>query len=144
VIDPALKRSYDELISQKLVTAEQSLFMAAGAFVLYAYEPRQSAHRFYSPVGADRSWMQARPLYRYLYVDPFVGGRFAGPLEPFFRYQEVPVVKLALDSLDKINTTQPSLVWAEEAYIWDLFSEPSARTARRAPLVFAEIARIRQ
>ncbi len=147
-IDPTLlKRGYDEVISKKLVMAEQSLFMAAGAYVLYAYEPARGPVFFYSPVGTDRDgWMLERPLYRYHYVDPFLGGRFAGPHAPFYQYQAIPIVQLALDSLDKIMNVQPSMVTAKNVFIWDLFNTASSTRSKLgiAPFVFGYIVQVRQ
>lgn len=147
-IIPSLKRSRDESISEKLIAAQQTLFMAAGAYILYVYEPGQSPIFFYSTVGEQRGgWMVERPLYRYHYVDPFVGGGgggFVGPLEPFFRYQENPVVKLALGSLERIVNVQPSMVWAERVNIPDIFSSPDDPKAKRADFVFGQIIRVRQ
>lgn len=144
-IIPSLKRSRDESISEKLIAAQQTLFMAAGAYILYAYEPGQQKSFFYSPVGEQlRGWMVERPLYRYYYVDPFVGGRFVGPLEPFSRYQENPVVKLALGSLDRIVNAQPSMVWTERVQIPDVFSSADDPKAKRADFVFGQIIRVRQ
>jgi hypothetical protein len=138
-IDPALKSGHDELISEKLASAQQTLFMAAGAYTLYAYEPGPNPpNYFYSPVAEDSRWMWKWPLYAYHYRDPYIGGRFYGPAEPFHRYQTIPIVKLALDSLQEIMNVQPSMVWAENAVIWDLYTE------KFAPFVFGWIIRLRQ
>ncbi|MES2353426.1 MAG: hypothetical protein V4568_03310 [Pseudomonadota bacterium] len=145
-IDPQLKRGHDEFISEKIVKAQQTLFMAAGAYVLYAYEPARGQIFFYSPVGEDRSWMLSRPLYRYYYFDPFVTTAFAGPYEPFFRYQALPVVQLALDSLEKTVNAQPAMVSATNVYIWDLYGSPSFRPKNPslAPVAFGHITQVRQ
>jgi hypothetical protein len=138
---PLLKRSQDELISEKLITAQQTLFLAAGAYVLYAYEPGQSPIFFYAPVGEERdSWMLQRPLYRYHYIDPFIGQRFSGPREFFFRYQAIPIVQLALHSLERIVNTQPSMVWAERVNIVDIVSGG----LRTVQFVFGQIIQVRQ
>jgi hypothetical protein len=140
-IIPLLKRSQDELISEKLITAQQTLFIATGVYVLYAYEPGQSPIFFYAPVGEDREgWMSQRPLYRYHYIDPFIGQRFSGPREFFFRYQAIPIVQLVLESLERIVNTQPSMVWAERVDIVDIVSGDR----RTAQFVFGQIIRVRQ
>lgn len=157
-IDPnLLKRGYDQIISETLVQSQQTLFNAAGSYLIDAYDPVGDPARFYSPVGADTDgWMMNRSLYRYYYIDPYgncasssklprnTTGCFSGPHDPFVRYQEIPVVSLALDSLEKNINSQHSMVVAENVYIWDLFSSPVKPGHNVAEHVFADIIRVRQ
>lgn len=141
-VEPSLKSAQDQQNSETLAKAQQTLFMAAGAFVLYAYEPEYAPGRippnfFYSPVAEDGRWMFKWPLYAYHYRDPYIGGRIYGPAEPFRVYQNIPIVELALDSLESIVKVQPSLVWAKNAVIWDLDTEKFAK------FVFGWIIRVR-
>jgi hypothetical protein len=148
-IDASLKSAEETLIREMLVQATQTISTAAGAYLLYAYEPGPTPpFYFYSPVAEDRRWMWKWPLYAYHYRDGYSVGNctnplgcgpiFVGPAQPFSHYQTIPVVKLALTSLEKILSVQPSMVWAENAVIWDLY------TQKFAPFVFGWIIRVRQ
>jgi hypothetical protein len=144
-IEPLLKSAQDRLISETLAAATQTLFMAAGAYVLYAHDPRRVPPVFfYSPVGTDDAWMFHRPLYAYNHT--YHGQLITVPALRFYQYQAIPIVKLALDSLESIVSVQPSMVWTERAYIWDLFTDPNMSQSKPAfaPSALGWITRVRQ
>jgi hypothetical protein len=145
-IDPLrLKRGYDELVSEKIAKMQQRLFDAVGAYLIYAYDPAHGPVNFYSPVGADTDgWMLSRPLYRYHYVDPYIGKSFSSPHAPFFQYQSIPIVSLALDSLEKAVKAQHGMVVARDVYVWDLRTSPVKPGNNIAGFVFGDIVRVRQ
>ena len=139
-VEPGLRLSQDMKISETLAEAQQALFTAAGSYTLYAYEPGAGGNPnfLYSQVAIETSgWMTKWPLYAFYFLDPFLDKQFSGPLEPFQIYQTIPIVKLALDSLESIVKAQPSIVWARDALIFNLFSD------KRAPFVFGWIVQVR-
>jgi hypothetical protein len=64
--DPALKRSREQQIINTLATAQQSLLMAAGAHVLYTYEPGGNPNFAYTSV-YEGGLMFDLPLWAYYY-----------------------------------------------------------------------------
>jgi hypothetical protein len=118
-IYPSERGGIDDLIGTTLPHIQQTLLMVAGAYMLRAYECGKSTAEqpvfFYSPVGTDPTFMHARPLYYYYSLD--ANGSFSGGAPGYWNQ---PLTKLALDSLQNVVNSNPrSIVWAENAYIWD-------------------------
>jgi hypothetical protein len=139
-IDPArLKRGYDQLVSEKLIGAQQMLFGLVGAYQIYAFEPAKGPTFFHSPVGAaNTSWMRERPLYRHYH--PL--GEVTGPANRFIVYQQLPVIQLALDCLEKAVKAQHAMIVARNVPMLDLFNIPEGLPPTAA-LVYGYIIQVR-
>ena len=123
-VSPEVKPAQDELISEELVQVQQTLFMAAGAYLLRAYECGNSSISFYSPVGGEiYGWMLSRPLFAYYNpINAHGGGSgFVPPPQFFWQYESENAAKLALNSLESVGSASHSMVWAANAPHWDLF-----------------------
>jgi hypothetical protein len=139
-IDPArLKRGYDQLVSEKLIGAQQTLFGAAGAYQIYGFEPATGLTFLRWAVGGNDGWLQERPLYRHYYIDPYSDpdNPFHGPRPRFAVYQRLPVAQLALDCLEKAVIAQHAMIVARNVPVLDLFRPATA------PLVFGYIIQVR-
>jgi hypothetical protein len=142
-IDDGVKPANDQRISEILLDAQQTLFHAAGAFVLRAYECGKPASFFYSPVGTDSRWMEQRPLYWYYYLLN-QGRYFSRPYLNFAEYELLPVAKVALKALENITNDTHALVQAENVYIFGLYTDPNFPRSKPsfAPCALGSIARV--
>jgi hypothetical protein len=146
-IEPSLKSAQNQLINEKLAAAQQTLFMAAGAYSLWVpsekcgfeiirngwfFELKWTCRpsHFYAPVGKDVGFLHSRPFYAHYTFDRGTNPachiydlsrcyQFVSPDIPFYQYQTIPIVKLALDSLESIGDVACSMVSADDVLVWD-------------------------
>jgi hypothetical protein len=132
---PVEQDAIDRLLRENV----QSLFMAAGAFDMYAWprnEAPSASNVFYSP---DGTWnYQSRPLYDFIYPASTCGGNFSGtpcnfvgPPVGYCTYQQNPLVNLALEtlqkSLDTLRADNPEdgIVQVSRAYRYSPHTDPN-------------------